>query len=299
MSYFVPPFIEWIYIGLQLVFFIPIYYLIRYYRKTGMFDYLLLAGVFTCLILNLFIGHSFYIPIIPEPMPTIDLLLNLVQSLPYELAFFLIVVYSIRIKWEKSPRVVWWTTILWGSLWLGSPFFFFTFYNTITIQLPEQILILHAIFHWLCYLLALMIGVLAYVTTKQVIEDERVRRAKNLWILGVLIPIIYYIEMILSWLSYWPYYWASLPYEPIGFHLVVRTIGLFSAIFGIIIIAYVTIRYPEAIIFSYAQLIRASKLYQEIASLKSGRPIQEFGMDSLVKYLKSIPPQKLAKLIET
>ncbi|MFX0208961.1 MAG: hypothetical protein ACFFDT_23455, partial [Candidatus Hodarchaeota archaeon] len=57
------------------------------------------------------------------------------------------------------------------------------------------------------------------------------------------------------------------------------------------VIAYTTLRYPEAILLSKVQLIRAFSLYQSIQTLQTHKQVREFGLVSLVEYLKKLPPE--------
>lgn len=63
----------------------------------------------------------------------------------------------------------------------------------------------------------------------------------------------------------------------------------FLYLVGTIFIVYIAIRYPEAVLISHAQLSRALNVYSSIMALKTEKEIQDFGLSSLVAYIKQIP----------
>ena len=118
-----------------------------------------------------------------------------------------------------------------------------------------------------------------YLTTRYVIIDDRIRIARNLWIdaasLGCMRPILI--------LGHNLSLWTTDPLFPNLFNLL-----------GLAVIAYTTIRYPEAILLSKVQIIRAMNLYKAIQSLQTQKQVHEFGLASIVKYLKKLPPEIVA-----
>ena len=63
----------------------------------------------------------------------------------------------------------------------------------------------------------------------------------------------------------------------------------FLYLLGTIFLVFIAIRYPEAVLISHAQLNRALNVYSSIMDLKTEKEIQDFGMSSLVAYIKQIP----------
>lgn len=118
---------------------------------------------------------------------------------------------------------------------------------------------------------------------KPVIADRRINNAKLLWIIVACMWIINPLLEIGSWpvIGLWP--WVNL-FAPV-FRL--------KQVLNVAILVYIALRYPEAVLISKAQISRAVNVYETVISMESDVEIKEFGMSSLVDYLKQVPREIL------
>ncbi|MHA2335529.1 MAG: hypothetical protein ACXAEU_26095, partial [Candidatus Hodarchaeales archaeon] len=140
--------IDWIYILLGLLYFVPIYFLVKYYSKTKIIDYLLLAGVFISAIISelsarIQLGSISFIEVRVEGWYYWDgtfieiiqshyLFWRLLTELSYSLIYLLLLLYALRIKMEYPSRIIWNGVLLWIISWLCLLVLYFTFYTTFT-----------------------------------------------------------------------------------------------------------------------------------------------------------------------
>ncbi|UCG01867.1 MAG: hypothetical protein JSW11_19965 [Candidatus Heimdallarchaeota archaeon] len=108
------------------------------------------------------------------------------------------------------------------------------------------------------------------------ITDNRVHTARNLWVIATALGCMRPILNLGHNLSLW----ITNPILP----------SLFDFL-GLALIAYTTLRYPEAILLSKIQFIRAIKLYKVIQSFQTQKQVNNFGFLSLVEYLRKLPPE--------
>lgn len=54
---------------------------------------------------------------------------------------------------------------------------------------------------------------------------------------------------------------------------------------SLLLIVFLSIKYPESLLISQTQVIRALALYEKV----NARIVPEIGMDSLVEYLQNLP----------
>ncbi len=137
-------------------------------------------------------------------------------------------------------------------------------------------------------------GVYAYKTVKVVQPSHRAQRVKNTLFVGQSIQIIADLCIIIISLSMafllGEYLLLDLslmftdqilaPFINIHYLITGITTLLTAIVFSSLIILY-----PEALLISHVQLLRAKKLYNEIQSTS----IEHLKEDQLTKYLQSIP----------
>jgi hypothetical protein len=127
----------------------------------------------------------------------------------------------------------------------------------------------------------------AYITMKPQYPSQKVVLARRMWIIASCLILMYCISGI-PWISN---YLNSITAMNFNFNLVFVLIAeIICACIGIFI--------PESMLISHVQLMRAHKLYEKVQGLKSSKEIAQFGMETLVEYLKSIP-KELVTEIET
>lgn len=191
-----------------------------------------------------------------------------------------LLLYCLRIRWDKPPRIIWYAAIAWSFIMVFSSFETFYFY-IFYLYIKANHLILFDSLTAFNRIIVLGITLLVYSLTKQEIIDKRVNSARKLWILGgsflVILPVLSLIIIISGYSVLW------------------ESLQVISNLIGLLIIAYTTIRYPEAVLFSKAQIIRALDIYPKALSMKLGTPVQEFGISALVDYLNKIPLEQFTK----
>ncbi|MHA2297458.1 MAG: hypothetical protein ACXADA_15625 [Candidatus Hodarchaeales archaeon] len=130
--------IDWIYILLGLLYFVPIYFLVKYYSKTKIIDYLLLAGVFISAIISelsarIQLGSISFIEVRVEGWYYWDgTFIEIIQSHYLFWRLLTELSYSLRIKMEYPSRIIWNGVLLWIISWLCLLVLYFTFYTTFT-----------------------------------------------------------------------------------------------------------------------------------------------------------------------
>ena len=133
----------------------------------------------------------------------------------------------------------------------------------------------------------------SYVTVKPLVRESRMKTARILWIDTVILWAIYRAMFTLNNLL--------RDFSPESLVLVIiksilRSFVHYPLFLGIIIVAFIAIWYPETVIYSKAQLIRAIGIYQEVVSLEPKTAIKHLGIASIVDYIHSIPPEIIDSL---
>ncbi|MFW9995336.1 MAG: hypothetical protein ACFFD4_25085 [Candidatus Odinarchaeota archaeon] len=275
---------------------IPLLYLL--YRRTGIADYLIFAGVF--LTLSASVSLAILAP------KTNNMIFWQLRHISMYVSHLLIFFHAIRLAWGKYPRyltammITWFTvlvvlTLLWKPMlnergiflfWEMNPHSLETIIGTGGSELPEMgagfvingIIILstsHPQLAYGFYFVAASTYLYVILTQKPAIPTSRITTAKRLWI---LIGTINFFATGL--LLFWPF--------SVTFELAVSLV-----IAELILIAVVALKYPESILITYTQIVRARKLFEDVRN-DSGKQIQEIvfvqsGITSLNEYLKSIP----------
>ncbi|UCG04097.1 MAG: hypothetical protein JSW11_08935 [Candidatus Heimdallarchaeota archaeon] len=122
----------------------------------------------------------------------------------------------------------------------------------------------------------LIVAVHAYLTVKIAINDVRLKTVKILWIfVGIFTmgrPFLYLIDLV-----------SLLELTP--------AIRSFPDLVAVIIITSIVVRFPECVLISKSQLIRASYLYKKIKSGEFGQKRIDVGLSVLYAYLSELPPE--------
>ncbi|MFX1255468.1 MAG: hypothetical protein ACFFCZ_27950, partial [Promethearchaeota archaeon] len=223
------------------MFFIPVYILIKYYRKTGIFDYLLFSGVFICAS-----GHIFSLIMLTYIPP--QTFWSLIATLSYNIGLFLLLFHALRIKWDILPRIIWFGICL---------------QFIIVVSIVLSIIILPSDFNKYISILAdfnrifvLVIVIYIYSAIEHVIVDKRILTAQKLWIFAggiLLISPLLLIGINLDLVQLFPF----------------DEISKLSNLLGIFVVVFITILYPETVLISRVQIIRALNLYKLNVSLES------------------------------
>jgi hypothetical protein len=271
-----PDWVTWLYgktefplmIVASLMFFIPVYILIKYYRKTGIFDYLLFSGSFSCASVHLFsLIMLIYVP--PQ------IFWSLVGTLSYNIGLFLLLFHALKMKWDILPQII--------RLGISFQFIVLLLITFSIIILPPDFNRFIAILGDLNRIFVLVIVIYIYSAIEHIITDKRTITAQRLWIIagGVLLVS----PLLLSGINI--DLMRLFPFDEIA---------KLSNLLGIFIVVFITVLYPESVLISRVQLIRGLNVYKLINSLDSEPQIKNFGIKTLIEYLESIPPELLAEL---
>ncbi|MFW9994726.1 MAG: hypothetical protein ACFFD4_21970 [Candidatus Odinarchaeota archaeon] len=285
---------------------VPVLYLL--YRRTGVADYLIFAGVFFSLSLSVFFALV---------APKINsLIFWQLRHVSMYVSYFLIFLHAVRLAWSKQPKyltvvmVTWFImlvilTLLWEPMpnergvvlfWEMDPHSLETIIDPRTegSKLPEMgaglvingVIILstsHPLLAYGFYFLTACTYLCVILTQKPANPTPRITIARRLWILTGIVNF-----SATGLLLFWPF---SVTYE----------LAVILVIVELVLIAVVALKYPESMLITHVQLVRARKLY-EIVQTISEKQIQEvkfaqFGIASLSEYLKSIPEDLMEELI--
>lgn len=242
---------------------VPTVILYGYYRKTLILDYLIFSLLFFFAFMNLLIV------IINTDLEVSNPLLEQMITSFYCIIWFLIFIHSFRIKWEKIPSLVYYPNLIIFIFLLISVELFFS-------KEAEIVILVNVLSHFY-RIFALIFAVYAYTTVEILIKDRRVERARKLWILVGLLLILYPIVQIGETYSVW------------GSNDIYSIIEIISTA-GLLLVAFIALKYPEFVLISKIQITKALNLYTKVTSFQADQ-IDEFGMKSLVNYLRQIPPE--------
>ncbi|MFQ5977719.1 MAG: hypothetical protein ACE5OZ_06310 [Candidatus Heimdallarchaeota archaeon] len=285
-----PPFDAsgWLFIGLALLGLIPTFILLRYYQRTRILDHLLFALVFLTGIIN----QIFAIFWVISP-PSVVIEQGLAST--HALIFFWMFLHAIRLKWEHPPKIVWYS----GTIWYAILQFSVLLYEKATLpdhttiwfvtmrRMPitesaegaglitqDGTIIMGTGYEFLLFtfrLFVLLVFIYAYWTTEFVMEYKRLKTTRNLWILSGFLILIYAILL----LGYQFYFW-DVPFQ----------VAYVFNFFALVVIAYVTLAYPEGVLLSQVQVERASPLREVFSSLDSEKRAKRFGLASFNEFIR-------------
>jgi hypothetical protein len=247
---------------------IPLGVVVRNYFRIRSKDYLILAGFF---LLGAFSMFS-------EPLSCItgNLLIWIIGVNSYFLMHFCVFLHVVRLRWEKSPPAV----------WIVSLFFLLVLQleiilRTFIIEITNGPILIIEVFRFVVGLLLLY----CYITIVPVKPSDRIMAVKKWITIASMINIVPGIFSI-------TYRFLGL-INPDLFSLVLVDIVFFSVIaLGGIIYIYVALRFPESLLISQAQLLRAKELYKKVQNT----PIEQLDQDALITYLSTIPAEIFKEL---
>jgi hypothetical protein len=282
---------------------IPVLYLL--YRRTGIKDYLIFAGVF------FFFSSSIFFSILAqEPY---SLLFLQLRHITMYCCYLLIFMHASRLAWPKYPKfltivlVTWFITLigltlLWESMSNGRGLFLFWEMESHSMdrifdlgggqKLPEigaglaiNGAIIYSTSHptlaYIFYFLVACIFLYVIITQKLVNPTPRIIVAKRLWI------VIGFANLAATGLLlFWP---LANSYE----------LSVFFVITELVLIATAAIKYPESMLITQVQLFRAIDLYKKFQEIEKTdyRRFSEIRMEKVVNYLKAINMEDIKKEI--
>ena len=265
---------------------VPIVLLFRYYLKTRILDYLLLGLYYLAFIVNAFSVSIWY-------NNKDDFLLMQIVILTYVFTPFLFVLHAARIKWQKTPismKVLFLYLITSGIIY---QFFL----------LPvESLRVISTIIIEINRIMAYLFVIYAYITTQMIMKDERIKKAKTIWIIAIMMTIFYPLGSITIGISSgFTFYDFLVVYQTDLLFLIMFFITIMGVI-GDLLITFIAIKYPDAFIFSQAQIIRALRLQDYFGLEAETRLVsseERFGVDLIVKYMEDIPQELISEFQRT
>jgi hypothetical protein len=290
--------IDWLFLAMALLALVPASILTRQFRRSGVLDYLILAAIFALPAAALLC----LLPADPakENLDPEDLVFGQLHQIFYNSFLFLWFLHAVRMRWERAPRIFWYTGVIWVSILT----FLIMFWEPITE--PQRAVVLfwdvpnryyseihagaglvtkggvvlysgeHNLLRSFFAIFIYSLTLYAYSTVKPAYASKRIIFARRLWLFVWFLALTYSI--------------LSLPW----FHFISWAQINVLALVALGIVAYIGIRLPEGLLISQFQILRALDLYEQVQELTTEQAIKEFGMPSLVKYLQSIPAEVLA-----
>ncbi len=274
--------IQWINIIAAVLILIPTAVSIKHYYRTGIVDFLIF-GLFFAMIFLTLSG-------------------NVLASITNILFFYqlhygawisntiLLLLHVIRMRWGRFQKIAWYIGVVWFSvlafliiLWkimlqpetssflnLVIPHLYSSYHPSgAGIMIADGLILFstsHRIICQLFFIYAFCVALYSYLTIKPFVSTDRIILAHKLWIIAIIATVVYFV--------------MSLPWAP--------QIAFLNAllILTFILIAYIAIRLPEAMIITEVQVHRAIHLYKKVQELTTAKAVKDFGMPELVKYLK-------------
>ena len=279
--------IQWINITAAVLILIPAAVSYKHYYRTRIIDFLIFGLFFTMIFLTL--GG------------------NVLASLTNILFFYqlhywawisntiLILLHVIRMRRGLFQKIAWYIGIAWFivlailiAFWevmlqpetssflnLVIPHIHSSYHpNGAGVMIADGFMLFstsHRIICQLFFIYAFCVALYIYITIKPVVSTDRITLAHRLWIVAIVATIVYFV-MELPWLPQIAFVNALL-------------------IVNFVLIAYIALRLPEAMIITEVQVGRAVRLYKKIQKLTTPKALKDFGMPELVKYLKNVPPE--------
>ena len=283
--------IQWIYLFISIFCLLPSFLLIIHFIRTHVLDYIIFAGVFVGVVINQF--FSFFYIIDP-----INILVNQIVTSSYIVVYLFVFIHAVRVKYDRPPRLLLYIGLIWYTILqimilfykvVNLPetinFLFITMYNVdafdigVALLIQENFVIMgqgYDFFISIFRIFTLATAVHAYLTVKMAVDDVRLKTVKILWIfVGIFTmgrPLLYLIDLI----------------TPLDFISAIRS---FPDLMAVAIITIIVVRYPECVLISKSQLIRASYLYRKIKSGEFGQIKVDIGLSVLCAYINELPPE--------
>ena len=250
---------QWLGVIVAILAIIPTIILLSYYKKTLFIDYFLFGMFFLFATIVLFAD--------PLAGLTNILIVYQIHHISIDTAYLLLFLHAVRMRWRRAPRIL---------MFIGITWYLLLFLMTLTWQLMYQPQSAQVVFWYLPHTFSsyyplgaglkingviiystafrywgelyrlYSIGVLlyAYITVKPIIHSSKINLAKRLWILIWILLLIHAISLF-PWFDF------------------TNIVDIFL-IGGGLILAFISIRMPEAILISESQLIRLKELYDKI-----------------------------------
>lgn len=262
----------------------PAYKLFELYSKTKILDFLLFSIFFICGTLAGFTN-------VLEGV-TGSLIFNQLFEFFFDFWYIALLIHALRINKPRISKVILGLAlgyfvflVVLISLWQNfhqpatATVLFITLHHNYSsfyplgagLKLKNNIIIYSSGFRLLGDLLRIAIStylVVIYTKIKPIVKTKQIIKAKQLWILAWIIFLIWNIIIMLP-LS---------PNFPVGLLFVIITT----------LFLYIAWKYPESMVLSHAQSIRAIKLYDLVNTYKKIDDVHNVGLESFSDYIKLV-----------
>lgn len=292
--------IQWVYLFISLFCIFPTILLLRYFKMTHVWDYLIFAGVFISISINQFFSNI----IIDNPT---NIIVNQIVTSSYILVYLFIYLHVIRLQSEKPSRKVWLLGVVpyvilqmmilfyqRVDLPQNTNFLYFTMHNVDSYQNGvaftfkgnvlmgqgyDYLISIYRIF-------ILIYAILIYFRVKTASRDTRLKTVRYLWIIiGTFTmgrPLMYLLDLF-----------TKIDFDPFT--------RISFDIFAIVLIPFIIIKYPEYVLISNSQLIRASYLYSQVRarSISQHSTNQEtfyHDPELIYEYIRSLQPDLMKNI---
>lgn len=264
-----------------LSIFYPIYILYKLYSKTKILDFLLFSWFF---ILSLVIGFSNILGGLTDQLFFYQLF-----EITFDFWYIILLIHALRLKSKRVSKLILGCSLVYFLFLLILVIFWKTFPQpdsavVIFVTLKHNyssfypngagfkvnnIIIYSSGFRMLGDLFRLVISsylLYLYLKLKPILKVPQILKARKLWIVAWIVFLIWNILIALPFSSSTP-------------------LGLILLSFAILV-TYISWRYPESMVISQAQSIRAMQLYDLIDKDKMIKNIEEHGLESFSTYIK-------------
>ncbi|MFX0052562.1 MAG: hypothetical protein ACFE8U_14860 [Candidatus Hermodarchaeota archaeon] len=248
--------------------------LLRNYFRTGSLDYLIFAGIFFFTSLILFIGTS-VVQMAPPIADLSDKLILLVYVIFWGIITFLIFLHAFRLRfdWSTKPVIPWYFMIFWLLIYTIAAFLISSLVVISGILFSLSIFVMN-----ISYFVIGLFLTYVYISVAPVNPTARIELVRKVYIMfGVIMMLMSVNQFIFASLF-------LITSNIIYFSIAMMIQCLLGIIQGLPII-YICVFYPESLLISHVQILRALKLYKKIRKM----PIEYLKGDKLFIYLNSIP----------
>ncbi|MFX0141475.1 MAG: hypothetical protein ACFFDN_48000 [Candidatus Hodarchaeota archaeon] len=248
--------------------------LLRNYFRSNSLDYLIFAGIFFFMSLILFTG-IFVVQMMPPITEPSDKIILFTFAILWGILIFLIFLHTLRLKfdWDSKPKILWYFMLIWFLIY-SIDAFFITSLETIS----GMIFTLSIFVMYISYLSIGVFLTYVYISVTPVKPTDRIELVRKVYILFGIIMIL----MSLNQFVFGSIFLITNNGNFLSLAMLIQS--LLGIIQGLPIL-YICIFYPELLLISHVQILRAVELYKKVRRM----PIENLKGDKLLVYLNSIP----------
>lgn len=284
--------------GIGLLGLIPATILYKHFITTKMIDYFLMGTGFLITVFQ-----AIVIILIDTTEDT--LLLFQINDALYPTFILMFLIHGARLRWDRTPNLIKLLSTIWYGSLIAAVFFYrivelpseanvlFVNMKNSSVRTEGQMLIINDIyiigrgFEFYAHafrLFSISIILYSYIRAKEFVNEVKINRSQNIFILAILSAAIFPIGMMGQML----FLWSDAQYF-IDLHVfdLLTFVG----------ISYIAIKYPETMLLSKTQIIRVYNIQQEyFATNFYNMPAEEM-MENIQKYmvfLKNLYPELIS-----